>query len=603
MNDTPGIERAARSPQASTVSSHDSPEPKSNSRTTKAAIRVSLACVQCRSKHVKCDAMMPACLRCKVEDKPCFYAKSRRGIRDPKKRSLISDKPPTLPDNAPSIQLPKVPSIHIPSQYLGDAIPDWNIHSKHFSISPTSEENMFLNAYYTYFHQSHPVLPPKRFFLRHLESDPDSMHFLVFVINFVGSTYLSHTSCDDLRDAAFAAASGPLPMTAKSVQGLFILSIVAMGEAKFEYHMGWANRAVSMAVEIGMHRKTFADAASDPVVAESYRRTYWGLYFLEVGRWFSDGASAAPLYEIATDVELPCEEWEYESGNIPRPVSLVEYELRNNLGNQKFSSFAYLVDLYKISATLVLPYVEAEEKRKADFDRADSLICDWLIKVPKWKMELTDGDGVADLVLFHGVYLAQHNRLLLRQSFLRQAFHLRQTFPLGPASGPHQHAQKVKGFGWNAIPVDVQAANAVCDLFRLPAPIKNLSPMLIYQLVRVALAYLDACVFLGLDTPQNREKLNLVGHIIEIHGETWLLSRKLADEIREVTKEFLPTTKNLPPQALDISAAAATESWVAAVSTSIAVSDGTLMGSDFTFPLFPDLDDWTTHHSDNQINV
>ena len=74
-------------------------------------VRVSLACVpvsvlsiptervstntfQCRSRHVKCEGTLPSCSRCLQDDKPCFYAKSRRGMRDknaPKKRASIRE--------------------------------------------------------------------------------------------------------------------------------------------------------------------------------------------------------------------------------------------------------------------------------------------------------------------------------------------------------------------------------------------------------------------------------------------------------------------------------------------------------------------------------
>ena len=41
--------------------------------------RVILACVQCRSRHVKCDATQPVCNRCTRDGKECIYQKSRRG--------------------------------------------------------------------------------------------------------------------------------------------------------------------------------------------------------------------------------------------------------------------------------------------------------------------------------------------------------------------------------------------------------------------------------------------------------------------------------------------------------------------------------------------
>lgn len=44
---------------------------------------------------------MPACSRCQTDDKPCFYAKSRRGMRDrsaPKKSKTASNKVSPSPD-------------------------------------------------------------------------------------------------------------------------------------------------------------------------------------------------------------------------------------------------------------------------------------------------------------------------------------------------------------------------------------------------------------------------------------------------------------------------------------------------------------------------
>ena len=43
--------------------------------------RVSLACIPCRTRHLRCDAAPPTCARCRRENKPCSYAKSRRGAK------------------------------------------------------------------------------------------------------------------------------------------------------------------------------------------------------------------------------------------------------------------------------------------------------------------------------------------------------------------------------------------------------------------------------------------------------------------------------------------------------------------------------------------
>ncbi|KAJ6437699.1 putative AC transposase [Purpureocillium lavendulum] len=45
-------------------------------------VRVSLACLPCRSRHVRCDAAQPVCERCMAEGRECRYATSRRGGLD-----------------------------------------------------------------------------------------------------------------------------------------------------------------------------------------------------------------------------------------------------------------------------------------------------------------------------------------------------------------------------------------------------------------------------------------------------------------------------------------------------------------------------------------
>lgn len=143
------------------------------------------------------------------------------------------------------------------------------------------------------------------------------MRFLLMAINYIGSLYVPETRSDELGDAAYAAACAPLPITPQSVQGLLIMSLAAFGNTAFTYCNGWLHRANTMARELGMHSKAFTAAAPDPVVAESYRRTYWGLYWLNVCRNVFDNRK---LCGLPGDIDLPCEEWEYESG-----VGLLSY--------------------------------------------------------------------------------------------------------------------------------------------------------------------------------------------------------------------------------------------------------------------------------------
>jgi hypothetical protein len=58
-------------------------------------VAVAVACVQCRSRHLKCDGAT-RCARCVAEGIACSYVKSRRGWKGPRKSSqrLVTVHPP-----------------------------------------------------------------------------------------------------------------------------------------------------------------------------------------------------------------------------------------------------------------------------------------------------------------------------------------------------------------------------------------------------------------------------------------------------------------------------------------------------------------------------
>ena len=48
---------------------------------------VPLACTECRSRHLKCDAGTPSCGRCVTDGRDCIYVKSRRGWKGSRRRA------------------------------------------------------------------------------------------------------------------------------------------------------------------------------------------------------------------------------------------------------------------------------------------------------------------------------------------------------------------------------------------------------------------------------------------------------------------------------------------------------------------------------------
>lgn len=74
--------------------------------------------------------------------------------------------------------------------------------------------------------------------------------------------------------------------------------------------------ARQLALDLGMHHREFAidHGNGDPVLEESWRRTWWQVYIVDA--FFSAIRRSAdfPSYHIEATTDLPCEEEEYERG-------------------------------------------------------------------------------------------------------------------------------------------------------------------------------------------------------------------------------------------------------------------------------------------------
>lgn len=101
-------------------------------------------------------------------------------------------------------------------------------------------------------------------------------------MQYIGSLYAPEISSTDLRDLALQQLDSPnLPPNGFTVLALMLASIALHCEDDFGRGRSILDRAIYMALEIRMNSRTFANMERDPVLAESWRRTYWGLYLTE----------------------------------------------------------------------------------------------------------------------------------------------------------------------------------------------------------------------------------------------------------------------------------------------------------------------------------
>jgi hypothetical protein len=134
----------------------------------------------------------------------------------------------------------------------------------------------------SFFHKAHPWVLPRYYFLARLESDPGSLKYLLSVLQYIGSLFAPDISSSDLRDHALQQLDHPnLPPNGFTVLALLLSAIAIHAEDDFERGRAILDRAIYMALEIRMNSRTFANMERDPVLAESWRRTFWGLYITD----------------------------------------------------------------------------------------------------------------------------------------------------------------------------------------------------------------------------------------------------------------------------------------------------------------------------------
>ena len=98
-------------------------------------------------------------------------------------------------------------------------------------------------------------------------------------MQYIGSLYASNVSTSEVREMALTQLdSTSLPRSGFTVLALLLMAIATHFEDEIERGCVFLGRAIFLALELRMNCCTFASMETEPVLAESWRRTYWGLY-------------------------------------------------------------------------------------------------------------------------------------------------------------------------------------------------------------------------------------------------------------------------------------------------------------------------------------
>ncbi|KAI1040528.1 hypothetical protein LB505_005709 [Fusarium chuoi] len=263
------------------------------------------------------------------------------------------------------------------------------------------------DLYYTNFHVAHSWLPPRKKLEDLCKTQPENLRFLIATVTYIGSLYLDKVDKTQLQQNAYQMSDDTLSSTIWSVQALLCLSVTAFGRQHDSVSKIMFKKAYELASCLGLQSKEFADRETDPVLAESCRRTYWGLYTHEMLLGLRENQLYSTLYPPGPSfvVGLPCEDWDYQAGNIPAPITLEEYD---HLGlSHEYSSWASFVDLIRIYDIHVAPFLhDCSQAAQHNLKYASQRIDSWRFRINERKKYRVGEDGMFDMILYHALVVS-----------------------------------------------------------------------------------------------------------------------------------------------------------------------------------------------------
>jgi hypothetical protein len=166
-----------------------------------------------------------------------------------------------------------------------------------------------VDLYYENFHPSHPFILPRIALDARLAAGCPNIELVVAAVQHIGSFYT--------KNFVSGMANPPLEQNGMvdgfTVQTTLLTALAKSMCADQDLADELLAKAMHQASLIGMDTKRFADSISetDPVLAESWRRTMWMLYVSDANFAVIRQDYVLRLKGMDIDVDLPCEDKEY----------------------------------------------------------------------------------------------------------------------------------------------------------------------------------------------------------------------------------------------------------------------------------------------------
>ncbi|KOS17061.1 hypothetical protein ESCO_005882 [Escovopsis weberi] len=436
----------------------------------------------------------------------------------------------------------------------------------------------FIERYYKCFHRCHPCVLPRSSLERFMQytSSHAELKALISVMRYTGSLYLPSArqpsqrgsisrQLDEIASAAISCAVSASSAASSSssfwllAQSHLIYSIGKYWQGHPEASRQHLDAAIRLVLEHRMFCREYAveHGRCSPVLQECLRRTWWQIYIVDASHAAIKRQSSFALISIQPTADLPCEEDEYDSGSIPPPKTLEEFDAREFAPDDaQFSSFAYLVGAIRSMATAISRAYSITDAssdyspitRSPKFlEEVDALIHGWMLLVPETKSHVLTKNGEVDELLFYG-YMALHATSAgLHRSF--SECHVNPLEDMSSCSSPHVKDCQARGLDLtDGSPFTrvhtarcIEAAEAQIRMLSFPARPTSHSPFTVCMLTTGTLSLLAACKFIlrGEKLAVARDQIRAsIGYHRAMAG-MWAQAKTNLGEIQEIARTVL----------------------------------------------------------------
>ncbi|OAL42591.1 hypothetical protein IQ07DRAFT_525802, partial [Pyrenochaeta sp. DS3sAY3a] len=316
-------------------------------------------------------------------------------------------------------------------------------------------------------------------------------------------------------------------------------------------------RAIEQAKHIGMCSDDFAKATQefDPVLAESWRRTWWMLYVTHLNYAVIRRDYTTNLNGADYDVALPCKEEEYTMMVIP--LSRVSIQNYNNqeltLQDSSFSSFAHFINATEVFVSVLRNSFRLDNVLKAKHlaENDEATIAAWYLMLSHDKRRLVHDPGMSGSCRVDHLMFQAHMMMLTPADYLNRRC---LAYIHRPLSDLHYHvAESISSCGSPPPPLPAGTADILHrrvhlhkllqavrtqnqNLIALPLGSLQLSPFTICMIACCTIAHLVAyrSVLAPDDAKVARSRIRVCIGTLTSYATVWPRASKVLRELKSI---------------------------------------------------------------------